>query len=152
MSDKVAVQVCAKLVNPDQARADAEDLAWDHSKFLSDALGIDMGSDEFADMFEDMRDRYDEVVDYLEFFTITAMLLLRTLVQEGSVSLNIDTPITDDQLAQHLGEISQTIVASYAWLFAAEDFMWPKNNEMPDDSGITFTFPSDEVIVTDTES
>ena len=152
MSNEVAVQVCAKLVNPDQARADAEDLAWDHAKFLSDALGIDMGTNEFAEMFEDMRDRYDEVVDYLEFFTVTGLLLIRTLVNEGLISLNIDTPITDDALAQELGEMSQTVVASYAWLFASEDFMWPKNHEMPEDAGITFTFPSDEVIVTQPES
>jgi len=149
---QVAVQVGAKLVDAERARADAQDLAWDHSKFIADVMSIDIGSDEFAEMFEEMRHKYEGCVSYLEFFTFTALLLLRTMINDGSISLNIDMPITDTDLAQQLGEMSQTIVASYAWLFAAEGFMWPTNEEMPEDSGITFSFPSDQIIITDTES
>lgn len=145
------MQVGAKLVDAERARSDAQDLAWDHSKFIADVMEIDMASDEFAEMFSAMRDKYESCVDYLEFFTFTALLLLRTLLNDGSISLNIDTPITDTDLAQFLGEVSQTVVASYAWLFSGQDFMWPVNEDMPMEAGITFTFPSDEIIVTDTE-
>lgn len=146
---EVGVQVGAKLVDAERARADAQDLAWDHSKFIAETMGIDIASDEFAEMFQAMREKYEGCVDYLEFFTFTALLLLRTMINEGSIILNIETPITDTDLAQELGQISQTIVASYAWLFAAEDFMWPNNEDMPEDAGITFTFPSDEIIITE---
>ena len=149
---KVSVQVGAKLVDPDQARADAEDLAWDHSTFIADSMDMDLASNAFAEMFADMRDTYDQVIDYLEYFTFTALLLLRSLINDGSITLNIDTPITDTDLAQKLGEISQVVVASYAWLFASQDIMWPINEDMPDDSGITFTFPSDQIIITQPES
>ena len=147
--EEVSVAVGAKLVSPEQARSDAQDLAWEHTLFIAEVMNIDKASDAFADMFKAMGAKYSHCVDYLEFFTFTSLLLLRTLYNDGDIAFTFDTPITDDEFADELGRISQTIVSSYAWLFASEEFMWPSNEDMPDDSAVTFTLPSDQIIITE---
>lgn len=149
MSDEVSVAVGAKLVDEGRARSDAQDLAWEHTLFISDVMSIEKASDEFAEMYKAMRSKYAHCVEYLEFFTFTALLLLRTLYNDGDISFNFETPLTDEEFATEIGKISQTVVASYAWLFAGEEFMWPTNEDMPEDSAVTFTLPSDQIIITE---
>jgi hypothetical protein len=145
--DTVVVEIGAHLVNPEAARNDAEDLAWDHAKFAAAAAGIGLDSDEFTFVFNTLRERYLVSAEYLEFYTYNALILIRTLINTGKIKLTHELPITDTGLAEELGELAQFVVSSYAWLLAGQDLLWPRNESMPH-VGVTFRFPSTDIIIT----
>jgi hypothetical protein len=145
--DYVAVEIGAMLVSAEDARNDAEDLAWDHAKFAAGVAGIDLASPEFEFIFGEMRTRYLTCADHLEYLTFNALLVLRTLLASGHVSLTADFPIKDTELASVLGELSQSVVSAFAWITAGHDLMWPKNDAMPE-VGVTFKFPAEDITIT----
>jgi hypothetical protein len=145
--DTVTIEVGAHLISAETARNDAEDLAWDHAKFAAIAAGITLDSEEFEFVFKTLRERYLVSAEYLEFYTYNALILIRTMLGTGKVKLTADLPVTDEQLAEDLGQLAQFAVSSYAWLLAGQDLLWPRNESMPD-VGVTFTFPSTDIIIT----
>ena len=148
MSDElIKLEIGAHLVNPEAARNDAEDLAWDHAKFAATVADINLDSEEFEYVFKVLRERYLVSAEYLEFYTYNALILLRTLIGSEHLALTTPLPITDTAVAEILGELSQFVVSSYAWLIAGQDLLWPRNELMPE-TGVTFTFPSANIIIT----
>jgi hypothetical protein len=148
MSDEfVTLQIGAQLISAEAARNDAEDLAWDHAKFAALAADIKLDSEEFEYVFKVLRERYLVSAEYLEFYTYNALILIRTMLGTGKLKLTTDIPVTDTSLAEDLGELAQFVVSSYAWLLAGQDLLWPRNDSMPD-VGVSFKFPSTDIIIT----
>jgi hypothetical protein len=145
--DLTEIKVAAHLQDIETARNDAEDLAWEHAKMAASAAGVALESQEFEFVFRELRTRYLVLADYLEYLTYNALLLARALLHNDMVTLNMDTPATDDDVALALGQIANRIVGSYAFLLAGEDLLWPRNGKMPD-VGVPFLFPSDDIIST----
>jgi hypothetical protein len=154
--DEVKVQIGAHLVNRAAAMESVGDLAWEHARFASEVLDMPFGSDEFVAVFEEMKAAYEGITDHLEFLTYTALVLVKQLLRDKMIALTCEFPISDAELAVYLGEVSESIVASYAWLFAGQNIMWPTNEELDDlsdivegfDPSVTFTFPADQIIIT----
>jgi hypothetical protein len=143
----VGIEIGATLVSAEDARNDAEDLAWDHAKFAATAAGLELSSPEFEFIFNEMRTRYLNCAEHLEYLTFNALLVLRTLLNSGQVTLTTELPMKDTELASVLGELSQSVVSAFAWIIAGHDLMWPKNDAMPE-VGVTFKFPSEDIIIT----
>jgi hypothetical protein len=98
-------------------------------------------------VFKVLRERYLVSAEYLEFYTYNALILIRTMLGTGKLKLTTDIPVTDTSLAEDLGELAQFVVSSYAWLLAGQDLLWPRNDSMPD-VGVSFKFPSTDIIIT----
>lgn len=146
---EIEVSIGAHLVDAEVALQSAHDLAWDHTLLASKLLDVQVGSDEFVAIFEEMKESYEFSADHIEFLTYTALILIRGLLREGLVKLACDFPITDQDLADYVGEVAELVVGSYAWVLAGQDIMFPDNDEIDEHATVTFTFPSSMVIQTD---
>lgn len=145
--DFVAVEIGAQLVSAETARNDAEDLAWDHAKFAAGMVGVTLDSVEFEYLFNELRSRYVGCAEHLEYLTFNALLLLRTLLGTEHVAFTADFPITDQDVAVKLGDLAHYVVSAFAWVIAGQNLLWPKNDSMPQ-VGVTFKFPSEDIIIT----
>jgi hypothetical protein len=147
MEDFIELEIRAQLKDIEMARRDAEDLAWEHAKTAAQAAGLSIGSEPFEVVFRELQKSYLHMAEYLEFMTFNALVLLRGLLNSGLVQLTAEKPMTDEQVAEILGELSQKAVSSYAWMIAGYDLIWPNNTAMPK-IGVTFKFPTTDIITT----
>jgi hypothetical protein len=141
----VELTVRAELISEETARRDAEDLAWEHALLAANSMEIELSSDSFQVLFMEIRSKYLELAEHLEYLTFNALVLTRTLLHKGFVELGLDVPATEEEVATLVGTISQTIVSSFAWLLAGQTLLWPRNGTMPDTS-VTFNFLQDDII------
>lgn len=145
--DLVSVRVSAQLTDLTLAKKDADDLAWDHAKVAALASGVSMGDPEFEELYKKLHGIYDGLADNLEFLMYNALIVLKSMLNSQLICIDVETPVTDTDLALALGHLAHTIVSSYAWMIAGHGINYPKNNEMPD-VGVTFKFPSEDIIFT----
>jgi hypothetical protein len=94
-----------------------------------------------------MKEQYEFAAKHIEFLTYTALVLVRGLLREKMITLSCDFPIKEQALADYIGEVAELVVGSYAWILAGQNVMFPNNDEIMDDATVTFTFPSDQVIL-----
>jgi hypothetical protein len=148
MDEFVELEVRAELRDIELARRDAEDLAWEHAKTAAQAAGLSIGGEEFEYVFKQLRKQYLELSEFLEFMTFNGLVLLRGLLNTGLIQLTADMPVKDTDIAVILGEMSQKVVSSYAWMIAGYGLIWPNNASMPK-VGVTFKFPASDIINTE---
>lgn len=148
MEQFIELEVRAELQNIELARRDAEDLAWEHAKTATQAAGLGIGSEEFQYVFNQLRKQYLELSEFLEFMTFNGLVLLRGLLNTGLIQLTAEMPVKDTDIAVILGEMSQKVVSSYAWMIAGYGLIWPNNQSMPK-IGVTFKFPASDIINTE---
>lgn len=141
----IELSVRAELIDQEAARRDAEDLAWEHAMLAANSMDIELSSDSFQVLFMELRTKYLELAEHLEYMTYNALILTKTLLHKGYVELGIDVPASEAEVANILGTISQTIVSSFAWLLAGQTLLWPRNGAMPDTS-VAFSFLEDDII------
>jgi hypothetical protein len=148
--DLVKLHVTASLQNFTEALADAEELAWDHAQMAANSAGFSIGSEQFEYIYKHLSKQYKELANYLEFLTMNALVLIRSLLNTQTIALDMDTPVEDTEVATMLGKLSHIIVSSYAWLITSQGLLWPPNGAI-DDLSVTFLFPSDHIITTEDE-
>lgn len=148
MEQFIDLEVRAELQDIELARRDAEDLAWEHAKTAAQAAGLGIGSEEFQYVFNQLRKQYLELSEFLEFMTFNGLVLLRGLLNTGLIQLTAEMPVKDTDIAVILGEMSQKVVSSYAWMIAGYGLIWPNNQSMPK-IGVTFKFPASDIINTE---
>jgi hypothetical protein len=148
MQEFVELEVRAELHDIELARRDAEDLAWEHARTAIQAANLSIGGPEFEYTFNQLRKQYLELAEFLEFMTFNGLVLLRGLLSTGLIQLTAEMPVKDVEIAAILGEMSQKVVSSYAWMIAGYGLIWPNNESMPK-IGVTFTFPASDIINTE---
>ena len=144
MDGFVELGVQAHLIDPEAAKRDAEDLAWDHAKMAASVSGIALGGEAFEFLYKELDARYSDMADHLEYLTFNALVLLRNMLNTGLLELGTATPATEADVADTLGKISQTIVSSYAMIIAGQALLWPRNGTLAD-SSVTFRFLSEDI-------
>jgi hypothetical protein len=146
--DLLKLHVTATLNNLTEALKDGEDLAWDHATMAASSAGFSIGSEQFEYIYKHLSKQYKEITNYLEFLTMNALVLIRSLLNTQLIALDIDTPVEDTEVANMLGKLSHIIVSSYAWLITSQGLLWPPNGAI-DDLSVAFLFPSDDIITTE---
>lgn len=151
LPDLVKLHVTASLQDFTEALKDAEDLAWDHAKMAAESAGFSIGSEQFEYIYKHLSKQYNELTNYLEFLTMNALVLIRSLLNTQIMTLDIETPVEDIEVATILGKLSHIIVSSFAWLITSQGLLWPPNGAI-DDLSVAFLFPSDDIITTEDDN
>lgn len=148
----VEVQVYMSIDNLDQAREDAQDLAWEHSISAAQMFNASVGSDEHAKLFKVLSERYEHGVEHLMFFMEGAFALLRTMFDTGIITLDTDHPLDNEEVMARIGKLAQLITSSYMYLAAGYETLWPINEDMPSEVGTTFHFTTNEIHITESDN
>lgn len=145
----VEVGVYVNLHSLDIAKQDAKDMAWDHSINGANMLNITVGSDDHVRLYKLLDERYQHGVDHMMFFMQHSLVLLSAMFETDFISLKTDKgPLTEAEVRDKLGTLTQLICGSYMWLAAShETVLWSLNEDMPDSVGATFYFTEDEITI-----
>lgn len=142
------VEICisSALTDIEQAKKDANDLAWEHATEFCKQTGLGFGSTEFEELFRQLSQNYEQNTDYIKFFLMTAMLTVRELLETGVMAL----PHTGDRMDEKdilelVSGAARAIMGSYMWLAAGQTITWPPNESMPDDVTVSFYFDEDDI-------
>lgn len=150
--NKIAIDVKVSMKNIEASIKAAEDNAWEHAKDAMVSLDMDMGDDEFGIVFTELNKRYTHNIAHLQFFMMTAILLVKTLVESGTISLyQDDEMLTAKEITQRIGNVSGTILNSYMWLAAGYELTWLDNEELPEEIHVTFNVDGKNLIESEEE-
>ena len=138
----VEIEVASSLENLTDLKKDSEALTWEHSVEAANMLNIAVGSDEFIEIYKELNENYQENMDYLKFFMLTSMLLTKKLLETGLITIpvNMDEDPTTSDLANKIRQITETLMASYLWLTAGKEVLWPSNDDLPDKMSVNYLF------------
>ena len=145
-SDYVTIQVVSEL-DRSNLQKDAEENAWLHAKESALVNNIDLGDDEFQAMYTVLSERYNHNIEHLNFFMVTALLTLRSMLETEYIKIVPDEPdegLTEEEIADKLRILSERLVNSYLWITAGYELTWLHNDDLPDEIVVSYKFdPND---------
>jgi len=142
----VEITIGTALTDLEQARKEASDLAWEHAVELAQATGLNLGSEEFEELFRKLSQRYEGNTDFIKFYLMTAMLTIRELLESDTLALpHAGERISEQEVLRLVSAAARSLVGSYMWLVAGYELTWPKNDEMPDEVNVSFYFSPDDI-------
>lgn len=142
----VEVEVVSTLQDLADGKKDAEELTWKHAHDACKVMGVEIGSEEFILIYRGLAERYSNNINHLKFFMLTAMMTVKKLLDDNSISIplhNGEEPTTRD-VAQKIAKITEQLMASYLWVTAGEN-LWPTNDELPEEIAVSYLFSLDDV-------
>lgn len=143
----IVLEIGVTLNDMDEAIASAEDNAWDHAKESAEVLGIEMGDDEFGVIFQELLKRYTHNTEHLQFFMATSLLLTKSLIESGTISIFTEDKLyTEEETAKKISKMANSIVNSYMWIAGGYELTWLSNDEMPEDVKVKFQFDINDIL------
>ena len=147
----IEIELNTNLEDVSIAKEDAEDLAWEHIKAYAEEVGIELGDDEYIEVFKTINAKYLNNIEYIKFLMLTAMITVRKLLESGFLSVPSNgNKMTDDEIVKYISMSSQELLKSFLWLLGGEGTSWTKNSDMGE-TKVTYIFDEDDVIITEEE-
>jgi len=150
--EKVTLEISVQMDDVSEALDSASDNAWEHAKESAEVMGFELGDDEFGVIFQELHKRYSHNVEHLQFFMATSMLLIKTLLDSGIVTLiTEDKQYEQAELADKISKMANTIVNSYMWIASGYELTWLSNEEMPENVKVKYDFDPNDIIIDEEE-
>jgi hypothetical protein len=143
------LEISPEFVNREAAAKEIEDLSWEHAKEFAEELGFGIGTDEFIDIYNTLKPRYEHQIEHMKFFMLTALITVRELLQNNLLTLPIDDGdrLTEVELVNKITDAAQCIVGSYMWLSASHEMFWPEDDMITTDTAVAFHINPDDIIL-----
>lgn len=122
------VEVTSEAVSPEYSREWSEGLAWEHAKLLAAHAGLGMGSDEFAELYNHLRERYQTCSEHIGFLHNFAAKVLQELMNNG-VAVLIADGSNEQQIIQRFEELVACVLSAVCWTYASATEGWESNDE-----------------------
>ena len=147
MDDKTQIEIRVKVRDIQESYKTADDNAWEHAKEAMNSLDFGMGDDEFAVVYQELSKRYAHNVSHLQFFMMTALLMVKTLQENGLMTIFVDgESLRDVEVKERIGKVASVILNSYMWLAAGYELTWLDNDELPEQISVVFNLDSKNLI------
>jgi hypothetical protein len=144
--DGIIELVIGSSLNEYIAKKNSEDLAWEHATELARATNISISDEKFEEIYRELSLRYEHQNEHIKFFLMTAMMLVRELLESDTLSLaHFGDKISEEEIVHKIGRATSQIVASYIWLAAGYELTWPSNDELPEEIKLSFYFNPDDI-------
>jgi hypothetical protein len=108
-------------------REGADGLAWEHATMLAEQFGIELGSDEFASLYNKLAPRYQECGEHYGYFQHFAVRLVQTLMNSGHMYMVTEPHPTDKDAIHTLQTVTQIVTSALMWMHASQEVSWIPN-------------------------
>jgi hypothetical protein len=127
---------------------EVDDLAFTYAKSLCVGEGIDLGSDEFIEYYQRVRDVYSSGGDRLVYFMHMSMITVCTILESSGMRIDVPADLDDEAAGKALSslvlESARCVAAALMHVYATEPDSVPTNAEfanVPADArSVSFTF------------
>ena len=83
---------------------------------------------------------------------MTAMMTVKELLETDTLALpHTDDRITEKEVLEKITAAARCMVGSFMWLTVGNDFIWPVNDQLPDEVNISFFFDPEDILQQDEE-
>jgi hypothetical protein len=104
------------------ARDGIEELSFDAVMGVANVSGIDIGSDEFLELYKELSESYKNAAEYLTYFLHLGLLALKTQLETGVLAITLTSPDEADA-GRRLMEAAKPIAACLLHAAATADRM-----------------------------
>lgn len=134
------VEITSEAVSPEYSQEWSESLAWEHAKLLSAHVGLGLGSDEFAELYNHLRERYQTCSEHIGFLHNFAAKILQEIMN-GGVAVLIPEGSSEYEIIQRFEQLVACLLSAVCWTYASATEGWEDNNEWAE------RFPSERTTV-----
>lgn len=116
----------------DQAAIDAhsEDLAWDAAVFGAKQSGMELGSEDFVRVFDNLKERYADCAQAYGHLTYVAASMIRNLMDSGMcVIYPPDACVCDEHMRTQFEMLIGIVMSHVTSLYAIGPIGWLNNEE-----------------------
>jgi hypothetical protein len=122
------VEITSEAVSPEYSREWSENLAWEHAKLLSTHAGLGVGSDEFVELYNHLRERYETCSEHIGFLHNFSAKILQEVMNLG-VAVLIPETAKEHEVIQRFEELVACLLSAVCWTYASGSEGWETNQE-----------------------
>lgn len=119
-------------------------LAWDHTTVLAGGMGIELGSDEFIRLYENIRDKYDKLGHHMGFVQHLALQTVREMLATKLVGIPQRDEQTGEDIVEVVNQLAAVVAGALVWFYTSDDTSWICNHaweDLPESSrSVLFNF------------
>jgi hypothetical protein len=131
--ERMTVRVTSLGGSDEVAIGHSEDLAWEHAVMLAENIGMELGSDDFAHIYERFRGRYKDCALSFGFLHNLATRTLKELMESG-MAVTFPPGESEEKINLRFHVLVAAIFTSIAWSYACGPDAWIPNQEWDEHS------------------
>lgn len=122
------VEITSEAVSAEYSQEWSESLAWEHAKLLAAHAGLGLGSDEFAELYTHLRERYHTCSQHIGFLHNFSAKILQEVLNQG-VAVLIPEGSSEREITQRFEQLVACLLSAVCWTYASATEGWEENEE-----------------------